>query len=481
MRSVIELLITAITAFFGIFNIFYNKSEWILFSTKHTMITFKILSAAMLLLSSAPVIAQDSIPEGTDKDNPIQLKRATAQDRKLLKESKAPEPGRDEAPSFVIKTANNNFIMTIGGEINPILGWDIGNNLYKQDDAGISFVTSAIPVPAVAGHKSDYYINPLNGSLYLQVVGFAGTKNQITGYVKAGTNGMDSQLALQRAYVVWRNFTGGLKLTMFQDDYACQPPTIDPEGPSGCVSAAVYELSYTSPSYRGFRYAIGVDMPSYYTSKGYYRGKDYPEFDDKQVLNDNTEQMVPDIPAWVEYSWSSMNRVRLSGMFRHFSYRDLVAGKRRGVVGWGVMLSGNIQPVKPLTFYYQLAYGKGIGAYIQDIAGKPISFVPDNKEPGKMKASPMMGANIGVSYNPTSRLQFNAMFSEARIWDVRDYCNALPEGQNYKYALYGAVNCFYNITSYLQVGLEYLWGRRVTWNMGGANDNRIQTQIAFTF
>lgn len=222
-------------------------------------------------------------------------------------------------------------------------------------------------------------------------------------------------------------------------------------------------------------------MPSYYTSNGYYRGKDHPKFDGQQVLNDNAEEMFPDIPAWVEYSWSQWNRVRLSGLLRHYAYRDLVAGKRRGVMGWGAMLSGNIQPVKPVIFYYQFAYGKGIGAYLQDIAGKPISFVPDDETPGKMKASPMMGANIGVSINPTSKLQFNAMFSESRIWDVRDYCNALPESQNYKYALYGAVNCFYNITSYLQVGIEYLYGRRVTWNKGGANDSRIQTQLAFTF
>lgn len=98
-----------------------------------------------------------------------------------------------------------------------------------------------------------------------------------------------------------------------------------------------------------------------------------------------------------------------------------------------------------------------------------------------MKASPMMGANIGVSINPSAKWQINAMFSESRIWDVEDYCNALPESQNYKYALYGAVNCFYNITSYLQAGIEYLYGRRTTWNHGGASDSRIQTQLAFTF
>ncbi|MDE6447886.1 MAG: hypothetical protein K2L35_06165 [Muribaculaceae bacterium] len=442
----------------------------------------KFLCAGLLMLPALQAAAEDSVPDLSDAGRHLILRRTTAEDREMLTSSRAAEPGKLPAPAFILKTANNSFAMTIGGEINPILGWDIGNNLYKQPDAGISFVTADIPVPPVKGHRSDWYINPINGYLDLQIVGLGGTKNQITGYIKVGTNGINTSIVLQRAYVSWRNFTGGMKLTLFQDAYACQPPTIDPEGPSGCVSAVAYELGYTSKSYNGFRFAVALDMPSYYSSKGYYRGKDYPIFDGKQVLNDDAEQMVPDIPAWVEYSWSNLNnRVRLSGIFRHFAYRDLVANKRRGVAGWGVMLSGNFQPAEPITFYYQFAYGQGIGAYLQDIAGKPLSFIPDDAAPGKMKASPMMGANIGVSYNPNKKWQFNAMFSESRIWGVADYCNALPEEQNYRYALYGAVNCFYNITSYLQAGVEYLYGRRETWNKGGANDHRIQTQIAFTF
>lgn len=306
---------------------------------------YRYLYMALLILAPAVAEADDSIPGGTDGSNPLRLARTTPEVKKILLSSRADEPGRVPAPAFALKTDNNNFVMTVGGQINPIIGWDIGNNLYKQDDAGISFVTAAIPVPAVKGHRGDYFINPINGYLDLQIVGFAGTPNQITGYIKAGTNGINHNIGLQRAYVSWRNITAGMKLTLFQDAEACQPPTIDPEGPSGCVSTVAYEIGYTSKSYNGFRFAAALDMPSYYTSNGYYRGKDYPAFDGKQVLNDDAEEMVPDIPVWVEYSWGPMNRVRVSGIFRHYAYRDLVHNKRRGTVGWGAMISGNIRPV----------------------------------------------------------------------------------------------------------------------------------------
>ncbi len=223
------------------------------------MKTHYFIATLALLLCTQGVSGQDSLPS---RERSILFCKPDAEVKEILQAAKAEEPGRIKAPAFVLKTSDNKFIMTIGGEINPILGWDIGNDLYEQPGAGISFVTSAIPVPAQRDHKADFYINPINGSLDLQVVAFANTPDQLTGYVKAGTNGVNSQVMLQRAWLSYRNFTVGMKLTLFQDGYACQPPTIDPQGPSGCVSAVAYEVGYTSKSYNGFRFAAAIDVPS---------------------------------------------------------------------------------------------------------------------------------------------------------------------------------------------------------------------------
>ncbi len=410
----------------------------------------------------------------------LSIVRTSAQDSAILAEHRSKAPHEIPVPQFVVKSQDSKFLMTVGGQINPIMGVDLGNNLYNVDGAGISFVTQKIPVPARTGHKGDYYINPLNAAIDFQIVGLAGTPNQITGYIKFATDGNSGALNMSRAYLTWRNFTAGEKLTLLQDDYACQPPTIDPEGPSGCVSTVAYEVSYTSKNYNGFQFAIGLDMPSWYASNGVYRGKDYPTFDGKQVNNyADAEQMVPDIPMWIQYGTSNYNRIRLSGIIRNFSYRDLIGNKTRHMVGWGVMASGNLQPCKSVIFYYQAAYGEGIGAYLQDIAGMPLSFVPDDKKLGKMQASPMMGLNFGFTFNLTDKWQVNIMGSESRIWKVGNYA-VQEDAYNYKYALYGAANVFYNITPYLQWGIEYLYGKRQTWDMGSGHDNRIQTQIMFT-
>lgn len=455
-------------------------------------------AAAFLFVLSA--VAQDGnvSPECDDVIYEIgALEVVSTQGNPLVKEAveaaRPVEPGCVPTPKFTIKTRNNKFMLTIGGKINPILGYDIGNDLYSTS-AGSDFITGDIPVPALTGHKGDFFINALNGNVDFTVVGFAGTKNQVTGYVKLGTNGKQKNVLLKRAYLTWRHVTMGLVQTLAADGLAAQPPTIDPQGPGGDINTSSYQINYTSPSYGGFRFAAGLEMPSYYSSNGVYRGKDYTSWYGHQV-NSEVDQLVPDIPMWVEYQRSKQNRVRFTAILRNFAYQDMVMQKRRNIFAWGTMLSGNFSFYKPLTFYFQGVYGKGIASYIQDLSGRPLSFTPKADELGRMEANPMMGLVFGASYNPTDKLQFNVVGSYSRIWNVENYAvtqdktatdaNGTPVmtagDANYRYGAYIAANCFYSFTSYLQVGIEYLYGHRETYGLGGANDSRIQTQLSLTF
>lgn len=452
---------------------------------KNTLIQSMVLLSAGLVLTTAANAApgEDSV---ILRNATVEIIYADPEVEVILKQARQEEPHDMELSKFVLRTRNNKFLLSVGGKIAADLGFDLGNNLYNVDGAGINFVTGNIPVPAKRDHKSDFFINPLDGNINFTVVGFAGTENEITGFVKLGTNGISSQIKMKRAYIKWRGFTFGQAVTLASDGKAVQPPTIDPEGPAGDVSGCVYQVNYTTRSFGGFRAALGIEMPSFYSSNGVYLGKDYPEFENEQVST-FVDAYLPDVPFWVEYASSETNRIRATGILRNFAYRDRVNDKRRTALGWGAQLSGNFSFCKPLVFNFQGVYGKGIGAFIQDIAGRKISFTPDNSRPGRMTANPMMGLVFGASYQATPRLQFNAVGSYTRVWDVRDYAvsndpDAMTAGNdNYKSAVYVAANCFYKILPNLTGGVEYLYGRRNTWNLGGANDSRVQAQIAFSF
>ena len=48
----------------------------------------------------------------------------------ILEKGRPAEPQTVSKPKFAIRTADNKFVLSIGGVINPILGYDIGNDLY---------------------------------------------------------------------------------------------------------------------------------------------------------------------------------------------------------------------------------------------------------------------------------------------------------------------------------------------------------------
>lgn len=454
--------------------------------TKHC---FYLLIAGCFVAIPAFADGEDEKPN--DPGNHVSFVK-TSQDSTvyhILNKDRSKDVNEIPVPHFAIHTANNKFVMSIGAQINPIIGMDLGNALYKNDDAGINFIPASIAVPAQRDARSDFYINALNADVDLQVVGFGGTANQITGYVKFGTNGVDNSLKLKKAYVSWRGLTAGRKNTLFQDDAVC-PPTIDPQGPNGYVSTTVEEISYVSPVWSGFNFGIGLDIPSYYTSSGVYRGKDYLS-QNRMVREgitgvdpDGVSMQVPDVPMFVQWGCSDLNRIRLGAILRPMLYKDLINDHRRCSLGWGLSLSGNINPVEPLVFYLEATYGKGIGAYIQDTQGLPLSFTPKEGQAGHMTPTPMMGWLAGLTYNISPKWQFNAMASQARVWKVGPYANGQADNpgeyNNYRYGYYGAANVFYNLSSYLQFGIEYLYGYRATWNGQFGHDNRAQFQIMFS-
>lgn len=328
-------------------------------------------------------------------------------------------------PHFAIHTSNNKFVTTIGAKINPIIGADMGSDLYKMDGAGINFVPSQIRVPAAAGKKADFFINALNADVDIQMVGFGNTKDQITGYIKFSTDGNANSIHLSKAFITWRGLTAGLKHSLFQDEESI-PPTIDPQGPNGQVNVTVNEIGYVSPSLRGVRLGIGMDMPEYHTSRGVYLGKDYRVWHGASIEGepvcdpDFYSFQAPDVPMFVEYA-RGMNRVKLAGIVRPMVYRDLLCNTRRVSVGWGLSLSGNVKPTDQIMIYAQATYGKGIGNYLPDLAGMPLSFVPKDSHPGEMTPSPMMGWMAGITYDINLKWQVNLIASQARIWNVSSY------------------------------------------------------------
>ena len=72
-------------------------------------------------------------------------------------------------------------------------------------------------------------------------------------------------------------------------------------------------------------------------------------------------------------------------------------------------------------------------------------------------------------------------YSQVRTYSSKFGNGTTEWGELYKYAQYMSANMFYHATSFLTVGLEYIWGRRVDYDGSKAADNRLQMAFQLDF
>lgn len=371
------------------------------------------------------------------------------------------EPG---APRFAIIGKENKFYLGIGGVIKGVGLFDWGNPIDDPND----FTTADIPFDLPEGDGGKIQGSLGQSKIFLNLVALPSTDNKVGLYVSGKFTGEGNAFKLAHAYVTYRGFTVGHTASLFEDG-AAAPPTIDDEGPCGLVGVNNNLIDYTHSFGKRFKAGVGIELSSV-----------------SMTTSDHTRsvsQRIPDVPAYIQYSWSDGDGwLRFSALVRNLQYRDLVAGKNRNKTCWGIKFSGST-PIgsTPLQAYYQAAYGRGIGGYIQDLAGLGLDMSPDENDPGHLDAVKAWGAYAGLQYTFAKKFLASVSYSQARAY-AKDYTGgSTPWTEQYKYAQYVSANVFYTILPGLQCGVEYLYGRRVDMDGMSRSDNRINTMLQFSF
>ncbi|MCM1292607.1 MAG: porin [Bacteroides sp.] len=371
------------------------------------------------------------------------------------------------APRFLFLDREGKVAFGIGGYVKGTLQYDFGGAI----DDGASFTTYDIPVPNDPGQRNQFYGNANHSTIFLQLVG----KTERFGYYQMylqtqfsgnGTSGYG--LKLKQAYLKVGYVTAGLTNSTFVDGSA-GTPVIDDQGPAGEVSNKNILVRYAPRFSDHFSGAISVEAP-----KASVTILEVPEGVEPTLRKIN--QRVPDIPIYVQYEWGkAANHVRLSGLFRDLSYRDLITQRNKFAVGWAVQLSGHIEVLPKLTLLYQGAYGRGYGQYLNDLQGEGFDLV-QSTTPGKMRTPRMSNYELGLRYDFTSKLFATASYSQVRVYGTRDLG---PD--SYRYGQYISVSGFYNLYSDLRIGFEYLHGKRMDQSGIDGRANRIMGMINFSF
>lgn len=374
-------------------------------------------------------------------------------------------PAEFESPSqFFFTSKNKKFVFGIGGYAKGTLSFDFGSPIDNPTD----FVVSSIPVSTSPSNGGKVQLSAQNSSLYTNFV-FNPGKNQVGAFLGIDLSGGNYIPQIQYAFVRYRGFQAGYDVTLFADPSVC-PPSIDSQGPNSYLYISTPSMRYEKDfgRNRSWKAGIALELPQ-------------ADYTVRKGLNETVNQRIPDIPAYVRYSWdNNAGWLRMAAILRNMYYRDLVEQKNRISTGWGLSLTGNIGILpNKLSFVFQATYGHGISSYYQDLNGdgEGEDLFPSATDKGKLEATPSWGGFAGFQYNFSSRCYASLSYSHLRVYNSKTI--APPE--YYRYGQYLLSNLFYDINSQLTWGIEYIYGRRMNMNASQNHDNRIQTMLQFSF
>lgn len=364
-----------------------------------------------------------------------------------------------EAPLFTFMSSDADLAMGIGANL-VLSGWFDWNGTLPGSD----FSPYNIQIPRTPDNNMSLHGSAAGTNIFFSVLGEHARLGNYRLFVQGKFNGYGGKgFKLNKAWVQLRDFTAGLAPTTFSDP-ASEPDVLDPAGANGVVSKTNVLVRYLKTFKGKWSVAGSVEFPS-----------SQPDVSDANVSK--RSDYVPDFAAFGQYAWNrGHSHVRLAGLVRTMSYRDLTNGSIHHMTGWGVLLGSTIKATHRLSVSLQSSIGSGISAYTGDLSNGDYDLLGRPGESGSLYAPTTFAANVGLKY-----YWMNNLSSNVALGTLRNFAKAGTNDGTYKYGQYLAANVVYNITPRIQFGLEYLAGKRMNFDGSHSNANRLLALFVASF
>ncbi len=363
-----------------------------------------------------------------------------------------------DAPYFLFMSKDAQLAMGIGGCVRMRGYYDWGGAVPAS-----GFAPYLIPMTPDPTNMRVLGTTPAGSSLFFRIIGRNKKVGNYQLYIEANFNGYGGRdFQLKKAYALINDWTVGYAPSTFSDP-AAVPPTVDAQGPSNKITPTSVLLRWMPTVKNRWVFALSAETPS--------TAIDVDNSTTRKVSN-----WLPDWAAFVQYQWAKGQHVRLSGILRTLSYRDVTAEKNYNPVGWGLQASSVAHPAPQITTYATLSYGNGIESLGGDLQIDNYDLIPDPTRPGHLYAPASLGWCVGVQYNFLPNLFMSVSASQTYFMPRHD----VPADE-YKNGLFADINIFWNLTPRMQVGAEFDLGRRENHNGAKKWARRIGAMAQFSF
>lgn len=425
--------------------------------------TFK--SVALLLgLGVLPLCAnaQQKVIIEDDEPNSIMFvsrDKAGNEIIRIMEETQLKRFQEPKAPRFLLTDQKGKFALGIGGYVRVTAEYDFGGIVKDVD-----FYPALIPNKGDGYIRNQFQMDATTSTLFLKLVGRTKNLGDFVIYTAGNFRGDGKTFELQNAYASFLGFTLGYSYGSFMD-LSALPATIDFAGPNGSAFYRTTQLSYMYSGLKNWKFGVAAEMPSV-------------EGTTTDKLSIGTQRM-PDFAASIQYNWNKNSHIRLAAIVRSMTYSSDVLQKAFSTTGYGLQASTTFSITSKWQVFGQINYGKGIGQFLNDLSNLNADLVPNPENQGKMQVLPMLGWYAGLQYNICKNVFVSSTYSLSRLYSEHGYPTDRPE--SYRKGQYLVANMFWNVTSNLQVGAEYLRGWRTDFDDATRHANRINLLAQYSF
>lgn len=154
-------------------------------------------------------------------------------------------------------------------------------------------------------------------------------------------------------------------------------------------------------------------------------------------------------------------------------YKSETAGDDK--TGWGIAAGVNYQVIDPLKLSADVSYVQGNSNYLY---GSNTAFYVDNAN-GKIEQNEAFGVQVGGTYKFNEKLRSTLAYGALFADDGTDYARLNTAANEEVYQAW--INFIYSPVKPLDLGVEYINGKRDTFAGDSYKDNRVGLMAKYSF
>ncbi len=282
-------------------------------------------------------------------------------------------------------------------------------------------------------------------------------RGKLKAYVEGDFFGDNNTFRIRHAYGEYGQFLGGQTWTTFMD-ISSRPRSLDYEGPDAEIFVRQAMIRWTRPINENLTFAVAVEQPG-------------GQFAIPDTLAGSARSNVPDVPAHLRYE-GERGHVQLAGIARQIRFDGETGSPEVTTTGYGGNLSFLLKTTGKDAFMGEVAFGKGIGKYIESFNGLNADAIFTGY--GNMQALDASAGVIAYEHHWNETLMSSLAFATAMLDDdSRLAPSMIKETKDARF------NVIWAAYRKVDIGGEMLWGERK--NQDGATGEAWRLQFSMIY